>query len=101
MAMIQRSRWATQSKAKRRVEKGQRSSTPADWQVSIRRWRRAAARAGLNTERGGILFSGERRLRSKKGRVTSSVSGKVKRREWVYVRCQVRKAEGPSQVLTM
>src|SRR5437879_11591210 len=78
---IQRSVLATQSKAKRRAEKGQRSSTPELWQTSMNKWRTAAARAARKIGTGDIIASVCPRLRRRKGIVARRLKKKAAGRE--------------------
>src|SRR5207249_11043197 len=78
IARIQRSVWATQSRAKRRAEKGQRSSTPALWQISMSTWRTLAARAARKRGSGEICRSGcrsEERRVGKESREEGATKG--------------------------
>src|SRR6266403_2122178 len=78
---IQRSRGGSQSRAKRRGEKGQKSSTPVLWQRSISGWRTAAERAARKIGIGGRGFSFAVRFLRRKGRVTSRLNTRAARRE--------------------
>src|SRR5258706_12619799 len=74
---IQRSSGATQSRAKRREEKGQKSSTPVLWQRSMSKWRTAAARAARQMGSAEVCLSVGGGLRRGQGSVKSTVKGKA------------------------
>src|SRR6266436_9238983 len=96
---IQRSRCGSQSRANRRGEKGQKSSTPVLWQRSISGWSTAAERGARKMGSGGVGLSAGPRLRRKKESGTNRLKIRAARREWQYVRSKVRKAEGPANLL--
>src|SRR5258707_1082440 len=70
-----------ESRAKRRGENGQKSSTPVLWQRSISGWRTAAERAARKIGIGGRGFSFAVRFLRRKGRVTSRLNSRAARRE--------------------
>src|SRR5260370_21059964 len=83
---IQRSRWATQSKAKRRVERGHKSSTPVLWQRSMSKWRTDAARAAGKKGSGEGCFAVQTRLRRRKGGGSERADKKSASNQRKYVR---------------